>query len=110
MNLATKAPNFTRENAAEMARRATRSRMARLAREKAEHEAALRAAAPVTDDARRQNVQCQIDRLLEDMAKATTTKERLALVAAIARLWPLASPTAGVLKPARQHREVMRQL
>jgi hypothetical protein len=101
---ATKAPNFTRENAAEMARRATRSRLARIEREK-QIEAtrqATRAAGPDTDDARRARVQRQIDLLLTDMETAATLTQRLKLGSAIERLWRLVQPTMAAVKPGRR--------
>lgn len=105
MNLATKAPNFTRENAAEMARRATRSRLARIAREREAAAAATRAAAPITDDARRKETCRQLDRV-DDLIDEALEKEDLKtlppLVGAKVLLWKLVFPTAGVLKPSRR--------
>lgn len=102
-NPATKAPNFTRENAAEMARRATRARVARLNRESAElaAERAANARDPDDDDARKRRVQKQIDLLLGDMESAKSVKVRLACSAALERLWKLVTPTAGVLRPPK---------
>lgn len=103
-NIATKAPNFTRENAAEMARRATRARVARLDSERAELEAerAANARQPDDDDARKRRVQKQIDLLLGDMERAKSVKVRLACSAALERLWKLVTPTAGVLRPPKR--------
>ena len=104
MNLATKAPNFTRENAGEMARRATVSRLARIAREREQAAAAARAAAPVTDDARKQATLRQLDKLdvLIDAALDKCKQDDfLRLSAAKERLWKLVQPTAGALKPQR---------
>ena len=102
VNYATKAPNFTRENAAEMARRATHSRLARIAREKAEREAAARAAAPKTDDARRNETLKQLDALdglIDAALDAGEVAKFLRLAAAKERLWKLVQPTAGALRP-----------
>jgi IDEAL domain len=108
MNFATKAPNFTRENAGEMARRATRARLARIAREKADAQAATRAAAPAGDDARRNRTLIQIDRLDALIDAALDQKDGRAFVQlakAKTDLWKLVQPTAGQLKPsARQTR------
>ena len=101
-----KAPNFTRENAAEMARRATISRLARLKRESEEREARRRAEATLChpDDARRARVQKQIDLLLTDMESAKSIDVRLKIGAAIERLWRLVQPTAGVMKQGAKGR------
>ena len=104
MNLATKAPNFTRENAAEMARRATRSRLARIAREREAAAAASRAAAPTTDDTRKQATLRQLDKLdvlIDAALDAGKESQFLRLTAAKERLWRLVQPTAGVAKPSR---------
>lgn len=105
-NPATKAPNFTRENAGEMARRATASRLARIAREKAEAQAAKDALAqiPAGEDARRNRTLKQLD-LLDAMIDKTLNlghqDKFLKLSAAKERLWKLVQPTAGSLKPGR---------
>jgi len=113
VNYATKAPNFTRENAAEMARRATRSRLERIAREKAEREAAARAAVPVTEDARKQATLRQLDaldKLIDAALEAGNEARFLRLSVAKSRLWALVQPTAGVLKQGRPKPAPMRQL
>ncbi len=108
--LDTKAPNFTRENAGEMARRATISRVAREKREREQLKAAIEseklalASMPQNDDARRARVQKQIDVLLNDMESASSLEKRLQLGSAIERLWKLVQPTAGVLRPNKQSR------
>ncbi len=116
-NLATKAPNFTRENAPDMARRATESRLAREAREKAEDRqrdiearalAISREIRVDPDDARKMRVQKQIDLLLTDMEATKDADKRLRFGAAIERLWKLVQPTAGVQRPGRTRRESAR--
>jgi hypothetical protein len=107
VNYATKAPNFTRDNAAEMARRATRSRVARIAREKAEREAATRAAAPITDDARKEATLLQLDKLdvlINQALDSGNEASFLRLSAAKERLWNLVCPKAGSLRPTRNKR------
>ena len=106
-NPATKAPNFTRENAGEMARRATRARLARIAREKAEAQALRDALARIPDgeDARRNRTLKQLDMLdvLIDRALNLGHSDKfLKLSAAKERLWKLVQPTAGVLKQPRR--------
>lgn len=104
-NLATKAPNFTLENAADMARRATASRLARIAREKSEKEAADLASRARPDDARKETTLKQIDKL-DKMIDAALERGKqddfIALAAAKERLWKLVQPTAGVAKPSRR--------
>lgn len=105
-NLATKAPNFTRENAADMARRAVESRLAREAREKAEDRqrdiearalAISRETRPEPDEARKLKVQKQIDILLDDMIGADL-KERLAISRTLSDLWKLVQSVPGSSK------------
>ena len=112
-NPANLAPPFTRANAAEMARRATVSRLARIQREKDEERqrdldaralALSREVKPEPDEARRAAILKQIDGLLDDMSGASV-KERLAISSAVAKLWALVTPTAGSLKPGRQQRQ-----
>jgi hypothetical protein len=98
-----KAPNFTRENAAEMARRATKARVASRLREKAEL-AAYRALerGEQTPDARTKRVLKQIkycDELLDARPDAETFVK---LTAAKERLWNLVFPKAGVMRPRSQ--------
>lgn len=93
-----------------MARRAVKSRMERIAREKAEQDALMREAKalrdaqakdPDPDEARKRRVQKQIDLLLTDMEKAKTIDARLTIAAAVERLWKLVQPVAGRAKPRR---------
>ncbi len=103
-NLATKAPNFTRENAADMARRATVSREARRAREKAAATATRQLA---SDDARKTTTLRQIDKLdelINSSLDRRDAKRFLQLSAAKERLWKLVQPTAGALRPGRGSR------
>jgi hypothetical protein len=104
-----KAPNFTRENAAEMARRATAARMQRLEREQREREEAQRALAsmPVSDDARRECTLKQldaVDRLMSAALDDDDSEQFLKLVAAKERLWKLVHPTGGVTKALKTRR------
>lgn len=98
-----KAPNFTRENAADMARRATRSRLARIAREKAEKEALATALAstPVHDDARKARTLRQIDSLDVLIDEALVSKNRAAFIELTGvkeRLWKLVNPSVPASK------------
>jgi len=106
---ATRAPLITRETAADMARRAAASRVARIQREKAEERqrdiearalAISRETTPDPDDARKAKILNQIDGLLDDM-KVANLKTRLLLGKAVAELWKLVQPTAGVSKLSR---------
>ena len=104
-NLANLAPQFTRENAAEMARRATAARIANAARAKAAREEAIRLTRAQPDDARNERVKKQIDALLDDMENETDVKERQSISRTISDLWKLVQPTAGVNKPGRNRRD-----
>jgi hypothetical protein len=93
-----------------MARRATASRMDRIAREKRERDAELAilhaqaealAKLPDTPDTRRNKVEKQIDRLLSDMERAKDLADRLRIAGAVERLWKLVEPTAGALRPSK---------
>lgn len=106
-NLATKAPNFTRENAAEMARRATKSRLARITREKMIER---HASTHDPDDARNARVKRQVDLLLDEMDRAKSWQRRDKISRAIERLWKLVQPTAGALRPGRRSRVVMPEI
>jgi len=100
-----KAPNFTHENAADMARRATISRLERIKREKEEAQRAAREAAPIADDARKNRTLKQLDLLdglIDDALAAKDADKFLKLSAAKERLWKLVSPTAGVLRPGKR--------
>jgi len=109
-NTANLAPRFTRENAAQMAQRATASRVARQEREKAEERqrdiearalALSRDAKPEPDDARRAKVLREIDDYLNDM-KGAELDEKLKIGKAIADLWKLVQSTPGAAKPSRR--------
>ena len=109
---ATRAPLITRETAADMARRAAASRVARIAREKAEERqrdiearalAISREITPDPDAARKAKVLKQIDKYLDDM-KDASIEERIAIGKAVKDLWPLTLLTAGVNKPGRSRR------
>jgi hypothetical protein len=100
-----KAPNFTRENAAEMARRATVAREARRAREKAIlREYAKNPPVDADDNARRKRVLRQIARC-DSLLLTCEPKDFPKLTAAKERLWRLIFPTAGVLRPRSKPRQ-----
>jgi len=101
------APPFTRDNAGEMARRATVAREARRAREKAIlREYAKNPPVDADDDARRKRVLKQIARC-DSLLLTCSAAEFPAMTAAKERLWKLVFPTAGVLKPRRNDRPRM---
>ena len=112
-NPATLAPRITPDNAREMQRRATQSRLAREAREKAEDlerdiAARARILAPEPDEARRQRTLKQIDLLDKRISAAMDADDddrAMSLIAAKERLWKLVQPTAGSLRPGRSRRE-----
>jgi hypothetical protein len=112
-NPATLAPRITPDNAREMQRRATQSRLAREAREKAEDlerdiAARARILAPEPDEARRQRTLKQIDLLDKRISAAMDDDDddrAMSLIAAKERLWKLVQPTAGSLRPGRSRRE-----
>ena len=110
-NLATKAPNFTPENAAEMARRSAASRRTRIEREQAEErqrdvEARALALAHIPDpeEKRVSRTKKQIDRLLSDMESERDSSERRKIAGSISDLWKLVQPTAGVSHPRNARR------
>jgi hypothetical protein len=103
--ISMKAPPFTAENAAEMARRSVASRAAAKERDAlaaAQAEQQARNAAVTSDELRRLRVQKQIDLLLLDMELARGIETRMQIGSAIERLWKLVQPTAGVNRPGRQ--------
>ena len=100
-NLATKAPNFTSENAAAMSKLAHAAIRARKEREKA----LLASQRPIPDDARKEQTLRQIDRLDKLINSALDDDDAdlfLKLTAAKEKLWKLVQPTAGVSRPKRQ--------
>lgn len=98
----TQAPPFTRENAADMARRAVISREAR---REAKRIAAEAAKPRIQDEeARRQRTLTQLDgldKLIDSALRKHDAELFLKLTAAKGRLWKLVAPTAGVLRPKR---------
>ena len=106
-NPATKAPNFTPETARIYAARSLESRKLNAQREKELLALALIQSAlnekPAPDEARKQRVLFQIDSYLDDM-KGASLKTRLMIGKAVAELWKLVQPTAGVNKPSRANR------
>lgn len=94
-------PRFTRENAAEMARRA------RLARTSNVNKRTLDAAPAneTAEDERKRRMGVQIDLLDADIAKTKNPVLRCRLIAAKAKLWELIYPKPGSLKPGKQRRE-----
>jgi hypothetical protein len=107
-NLATKAPNFTPETARFYALKAQESRKQNKEREKALlamlTEQARITEKPLPDEARKQKVLNQIDEYLDDM-KGKPLKTRLMIGKAVAELWKLVQPTAGVVRPRRVDRQ-----
>ena len=110
-----KAPPFTAANAAEMGRRgglkSAQARADRLAKAQADAEelrlaiakqAAFEALTPDDDQRRLNRVKKQADLIADriDSCLADDDDDRLTvLTQALARLWPLVTPTAGTLKP-----------
>lgn len=108
-NLATKAANFTPENAREMQKRSLASRLARIEREKA----ARAAAVPRTDEARTAETLRQLAQLDQEINQALELRQfKLlpTLTAAKERLWKLVRPTAGQLRPGRRTRATMPEI
>ena len=103
-NLATKAPNFTPETARIYALKSAAvrklNREAEAVRVKELEAIAAASEKPEPDEARKQKVLKQIDQYLEDMSGASH-KNRLMIGKAVAELWKLVQPTAGVSKPSR---------
>ncbi len=110
-NLATKAPNFTPETARAAALKSAESRKLNRQREiellATLKEQAASSEKPAPDEARKQKVLLQIDAYLDDM-KDASLKTRLQLGKAVAELWKLVQPTAGVQRPGRSRRESAR--
>jgi len=110
-NPATKAPNFTPENAAEFGRRGGLARKASFQRERELVEQARKWLAespkPNTDEARKNVTLNQIDALDARINNALDDDDEerfLKLTAAKEKLWKLVQPTAGVNKPGRSRR------
>ncbi|HSS99164.1 MAG TPA: hypothetical protein VLK33_19150 [Terriglobales bacterium] len=100
---------FTKENAGEMARRATQARLARIAREKEEEELErarwVRAPRDTTEDAKKIRVQRQIE-ACDTMIEACKDPEMFVkLITAKARLWELLYPKPGSLRPKSSRSE-----
>jgi hypothetical protein len=94
-----KAPNFTRENAAEMARRATVAREERRAREKVIlREYAKNPPVDADEHARNKRVLKQIARC-DSLLLTCEPKDFPKMAAAKERLWNLVFPKAGVFRP-----------
>jgi hypothetical protein len=90
-----------------MARRATRSRLARIERERAEAQAVKDALAsrPEPEDTRKERTLKQLDKLdvlIDRSLNLGNSTQFLKLSAAKERLWKLVQPTAGVLKPGKE--------
>ena len=99
-----KAPPFTRENAAEMARRATASRLARIAAERRERDNLATAIEGMDAEmARKARVLKQIARI-DDLLDSCARDEVPGLVGAKEKLWSLVIPKAGSLRPQSQPR------
>jgi len=97
------APPFTPQNAREMQARAVASRLAKqVTREDEARARAAQASTEARDIARQGRVKAQIDIVDDAIDAALKRQDWDALENATkvkARLWPLAQPTAGVLRP-----------
>ena len=108
----TLAPLFTRENAAEMARRASASRVANIQRRKqldAQHirEGIRREVIATLEGADAMKLETieqikWLDRQIKAAMKSVKADEFLRLTAAKERLWKLVNPTGGVLKQSKR--------
>jgi len=89
---------FTKENAAEMAKRARESRKRNAEMKRAfEREQATAKSVNGVERA----VQGQVERLIERLGNAKTNKEIARLSLALERLWNMVYPKAGSRKPGR---------
>jgi hypothetical protein len=111
-NPATKAPNFTVENAVELGRKGGLARKASYQREREILAQARKQLAespkPFTDEARKNVTLSQIDAIDARIINALDDDDEerfLKLTAAKERLWKLVQPTAGVSKPGRNRRD-----
>ena len=106
MNLATKAPNFTPANASEMGRRGALARIAnekaRAAKAEADAKALRDIPASADEQARLKVVLRQLQIVDNEIEEVADSELRCKLIAAKARLWSLAFPTAGVIRPRSQ--------
>jgi hypothetical protein len=107
-NLATKAPNFTVENAKAMSARAVEARRIKREREKEllalAEKLARSTAKPSDDESRKLRTLKQIDELDKRIDAALDDDDDdlfLKLCGAKERLWKLVQPTGGVAKPGR---------
>ncbi len=107
------APPFTRENAREMQLKSAAAKALRRAREKEEERqrdiearalALSREKHIKPEDARKQNVQAQIDATLDDLANCDDPELRVKLTAALDKLWTLVYPKMGASRPNKQPR------
>lgn len=111
-NLATKAPNFTLENAKFMAYKSVLSRQHNAKREKEAYERGYQDALnlkPTDETARRNVTLLQIDRLDAMINKSLDEQDSeafLKLSGAKEKLWKLVQPTAGVARPKRNREPV----
>jgi hypothetical protein len=90
---------FTRENAAEMARRSNAAKKARKAEELAR---AAMTPQDTTEDARTKRVLLQIEQCDKMIERCRDFDEFSKLTAAKERLWNLIFPKAGVMRPRNQ--------
>ena len=106
-NPATKAPNFTLNNAREMAERSVRVRRENAKRESEAFEAgklAALASVPNDEETRRKETLRQIDALDRRINEAIDEDDEprfLKLAIIKDKLWKLVQPTGGVSKPGR---------
>ena len=102
------APPITKENAVEMARRSNAAqKRTREARAALAQQVLAQPSDDASDKARRDRVKAQIDfidGMIEDALKKGNWLALDAVTKVKARLWPLAEPTAGAMRPAKQSR------
>ena len=95
-------PLITRENAAEMQRRAQVAIAARKERARLDREKLAAMPATADADARNKRVYAQIDRVDQFLEECQDAETYVKLTAAKERLWKLVVPTAGVMRPNQQ--------
>ena len=95
-------PLITRENAAEMQRRAQVAIAARKERARLDREKLANLPASADELARSKRVFAQIDRCDQFLEECLDAETYVKLTAAKERLWKLVVPTAGVMRPQPQ--------
>lgn len=108
MNLATKYPNFTPENAREMAMKSVASRAAQKAefmRLQAEKEENARLASlQSNEETRRKRIENQIDMALCELEEESDIELKLKIRKSLGELWNLVYAKAGVNRPSKSKR------